>query len=59
MMVSIHAMQRRPMSSRSSRSSREPKRHAGSPGTGRPVRQAALAEVKDDRFDDRREDLPS
>jgi prevent-host-death family protein len=34
--------------SRSSRSSRKPKPCAGSPSTGRPVRQAALAEVKDD-----------
>ncbi|HET9490614.1 MAG TPA: type II toxin-antitoxin system prevent-host-death family antitoxin [Methylomirabilota bacterium] len=34
--------------SRSSRSSRKPKRRAGSPSRGRPVRQAALAEVKDD-----------
>ena len=34
--------------SRSSRSSRKPKPRAGSPRTGRPVRQAALAEVKDD-----------
>src|SRR6266705_6410403 len=34
--------------SRSSRSSRKPKRRAGLPSTGRPVRQAALAEVKDD-----------
>src|SRR2546430_7305218 len=34
--------------SRSSRSSRRPKRAAGSPSTGRRVRQAALAEVKDD-----------
>ena len=34
--------------SRSSRSSRRPKRPAGSPNTGRQVRQAALAEVKDD-----------
>src|SRR2546428_2010723 len=34
--------------SRSSRSSRRPKRPAGSPSTGRRVRQAALAEVKDD-----------
>ena len=34
--------------SRSSRSSRKPKPRAGSPSTGRPVRQAALAEVKDD-----------
>ena len=34
--------------SRSSRSSRKPKRPAGSPSTARPVRRAALAEVKDD-----------
>lgn len=34
--------------SRSSQSSRKPKRRPGSPSTGRPVRQAALAEVKDD-----------
>src|SRR3990170_8890333 len=34
--------------SRSSRSSRKPKRPAGLPSTGRPGRQAALAEVKDD-----------
>ena len=34
--------------SKSSRSSRKPKRPAGLPSTGRPVRQAALAEVKDD-----------
>ncbi len=34
--------------SRSSRSSRKPKRPRGLPSTGRPVRQAALAEVKDD-----------
>src|SRR5919204_464034 len=33
---------------RSSRSSRKPKQRAGSPSTGRRVRQAALAEVKDD-----------
>jgi len=33
---------------RSSRSSRKQKQRAGLPGTGRPVRQAALAEVKDD-----------
>ncbi len=32
---------------KSSRSSRKPKRRAGWPSTGRPVRQAALAEVKD------------
>jgi prevent-host-death family protein len=34
--------------SRSSRSSRKPKPRAGSPRTGRPVRQVALAQVKDD-----------
>src|SRR5574341_975491 len=34
--------------SRSSRSSQKPKRRAGSPRTGRPVRQVALSEVKDD-----------
>jgi prevent-host-death family protein len=34
--------------SRSSRSSRKPKPRAGSPSTGRAVRQVALAEVKDD-----------
>ncbi len=34
--------------SRSSRSSRKRKPRAGSRSTGRPVRQAALAEVKDD-----------
>jgi prevent-host-death family protein len=34
--------------SRSSRSSRKPKRLPGLPSTGRPVRQAALAEVKND-----------
>ena len=34
--------------SRSSRSSRKLRRPAGSPSRGRPVRQAALAEVKDD-----------
>src|SRR5438876_2608150 len=34
--------------SRSSRSSRKPKPRVGSPSMGRPVRQAALAEVKDD-----------
>ena len=34
--------------SRSSRSSRKPKLRAGLPSTGRSVRQAALAEVKDD-----------
>jgi prevent-host-death family protein len=31
-----------------SQSSRKPKRRAGLPSTGRPARQAALAEVKDD-----------
>src|SRR5436853_7380190 len=34
--------------SRSSQSSRKPKRPAGLASTGRPVREAALAEVKDD-----------
>src|SRR2546428_6837512 len=34
--------------SRSSQSSRKPKRPTGLPSTGRPVRKAALAEVKDD-----------
>src|SRR5213594_3692279 len=34
--------------SRSSRSSRKQKRRAGLPSTGRPVRQVALAEVKND-----------
>jgi hypothetical protein len=34
--------------SKSSRSSRKPKPPAGLPSTGRPLRQAALAEVKDD-----------
>ena len=34
--------------SKSSRSSRSRKRRVGSPSTRRPVRQAALAEVKDD-----------
>src|SRR2546421_11165509 len=34
--------------SRSSRSSRKPKPRVGSPSTRRPVRQAALAEIKDD-----------
>src|SRR6266699_3357765 len=34
--------------SRSSQSSRKLKRRPGLPSTGRPVRQAALAEVKDD-----------
>ena len=41
-------MTSRPKLSKSSRSSRKPKRHAGLPSTGRPVRQVALAEVKDD-----------
>jgi prevent-host-death family protein len=41
-------MTSRPKLSRSSRSSRKPKRPRGLPSTGRPVRQAALAEVKDD-----------
>jgi len=34
--------------SKSLRSSRKPKRRSGSVTTGRPVRQVALAEVKDD-----------
>src|SRR5690242_8139918 len=34
--------------SRSSRSSRKPRRRAGSPSTEHPTRQVALAEVKDD-----------
>src|SRR2546430_12784889 len=34
--------------SRSLQSSRKPKRRAGSPSTGRPMRRVALAEVKDD-----------
>ena len=34
--------------SKSSQSSRRPKPRVGLPSTGRPVRQAALAEVKDD-----------
>src|SRR2546426_5800118 len=34
--------------SKSSQSSRKPKRPAGLPSTGHPVREAALAEVKDD-----------
>ena len=34
--------------SKSSRSSRKPKQRVGLPGTGRPVRRAALAKVKDD-----------
>jgi len=41
--------------SRSSRSSRRPKRPGGSPSTGRRVRQAALAQVKDKRRGGRRE----
>src|SRR5881396_2128491 len=38
----------RPKLSRSLQSSRKPKRRAGSPSTGRPMRRVALAEVKDD-----------
>ncbi len=34
--------------SKSSRSSRKPKRRPGSPRTARPIRQVALGEVKDD-----------
>src|SRR5256884_4503434 len=34
--------------SMSSHSSRKPRRRAGSPSTARPMRRAALAEVKDD-----------
>jgi prevent-host-death family protein len=34
--------------SKSSRSSQKPKRRSGSVSTGRPIRQVALAEVKDD-----------
>jgi prevent-host-death family protein len=34
--------------SKSSRSSRKPKQRVGLPSTGRPVRRAALAKVKDD-----------
>ena len=34
--------------SKSSRSSRKPKQRVGLPDTGRPVRRAALAKVKDD-----------
>src|SRR2546425_6777109 len=34
--------------SRSSRSSQKPKQPTGSPGTGRRVREVALAEIKDD-----------
>src|SRR6266403_276274 len=41
-------MTSRPKSSRSSRSSRKQKQSAGSRRTARRVRQAALAEVKDD-----------
>src|SRR6266581_35528 len=41
-------MTSRPKPSKSFRSSRKPKRRAGSPSTGRPMRQVALAEVKDD-----------
>ena len=41
-------MTSRPKLSRSSRSSRNPKRPRGLASTARPVRQAALAEVKDD-----------
>src|SRR2546423_11566038 len=41
-------MTSRPKSSRSSRSSRKQKQRAGSRRTARRVRQAALAEVKDD-----------
>ena len=37
---------RRPL--KSSRSSRNPKQRPGSPSTARPIRQVALAEVKDD-----------
>src|SRR5260370_6186078 len=42
-------MTSRVRASKFSRSSRRPKRPAGSPSTGRRVRRAALAEVKDDR----------
>src|SRR5213592_1899065 len=38
----------RPKLSRYLQSSRKPKRRAGSPSTGRPMRRVALAEVKDD-----------
>src|SRR2546430_14155168 len=38
----------RPKVSGSLQSSRKPKRRAGSPSTGRPMRRVALAEVKDD-----------
>jgi prevent-host-death family protein len=41
-------MTSRAKTSRSSRSSRKPKRPTGLPSAGRPLRQAALAEVKDD-----------
>jgi prevent-host-death family protein len=41
-------MMSRGKSSKSSRSSRRVKRHAGSRSTGRPIRRVALAEVKDD-----------
>src|SRR2546426_9320634 len=41
-------MTSRPKPSKSLRSSRKPKRRAGSPSTGRRMRQVALAEVKDD-----------
>ena len=41
-------MTSRPKPSRSSPSSRKPKRHAGSTSTALPMRQVALAEVKDD-----------
>src|SRR6266849_4720473 len=41
-------MTSRPKPSKSLRSSRKPKRRAGSPSTGRRIRQVALAEVKDD-----------
>jgi prevent-host-death family protein len=41
-------MTSRAKQSRSSRSSRKPKQPAGSRSTGRRLRQAALAEVKDD-----------
>src|SRR2546422_7318311 len=41
-------MTSRPKPSKSLRASRKPKRRAGSPSTGRPMRQVALAEVKDD-----------
>src|SRR5262245_61617072 len=41
-------MTSRPKSSKSLRSSRKPRRPAGWPSTGGPMRRAALAEVKDD-----------